>query len=197
MNSSLLVALHITAVIVVVTVVQYISVVVWYSISVVQRQENCQNIQFWLFSVNLVIYSLNLSNISFNIDGSLWCWQDLLVAGVHFHSNIFPLAIISYLASSEQIPGRGHLKPCRARHWECRSSYSRSGAGLSPAGNTLSEHFANIMCRNVSIATRENASTNHQSYCSFYLHHQYIIFWSEWILTSSSYIISKYIVFIK
>ena len=45
---------------------------------------------FDFFLSYLVIYRLNLTNIIFNIDGSLRCWQDLVVAGVHFHSNIIP-----------------------------------------------------------------------------------------------------------
>ena len=121
--------------------------------SVVQRQENRQNIQFWLFSeFYLVIYSFNLSNIIFNIDGSLWCWQDLLVAGVHFHSNIFPFN--SFLpgilrAASRSRPSAARSGPPLRVQVIIQQEWSRTVACKEHC-HSQSPHFANIMCRNVS-----------------------------------------------
>ena len=145
---------------------------------------------FWLVSViSLFLVSfyptlfLTLTAV-YDADRTWWLLGSIFIL-------IFSPPVISYLASSEQLPGPCRQEPCQARHWECRSSYSRSGASQWPAENiiivTVSILVWNIpailptyfmMCRNVSIASRQNALTNHQSFCSFYFYRQYITFLS-------------------
>ena len=127
---------------------------------------------FWLVSViSLFLVSfyptlfLTLTAV-YDADRTWWLLGSIFIL-------IFSPPVISYLASSEQLPGPDRQEPCQGRHWECRSSYSRSGAGQWPAENIIivtvstgleyPSHFANIFYDVQKCQYCEQAKCTHQS----------------------------------